>query len=378
MTARFICTHQGLEPMIWSSARPDNVKAMSELAFGPFKHHLKAIWARDTLGLSAQDFRMCFYFIDAQLLRHHSSSEKKVQTVKDLNSVWHQLSDDSGIFTGEPLTYSALNTILVDDSLVKAHLQPHNHICLPDYDATLRELDVEQSLTDSGDGDALSKEDAQIGISSRYDLSLVAVMGVLDELANQDSVCSWISSGGLRNIPGLSTGTSGEIGNKGKTASELLNEGAPFTSSSPGHNEIPAPGPVRSSLFIGPDSHTDSMNEKEKEREEVAVTYRGEASPGNITITIAFFPSCVYTCSHNHPLPHATILQDHTHSLVRRFRGFQLLGQPRCPDRQALRDPARAWSLESLIVLNTVLALRVLFIEAVDLTFISRTAMEHP
>jgi hypothetical protein len=38
--------------------------------------------------------------------------------------------------------YSALNTLLLDDSALKAHLQPHNHLTLPEYTADLRARDL--------------------------------------------------------------------------------------------------------------------------------------------------------------------------------------------------------------------------------------------
>jgi hypothetical protein len=62
--------------------------------------------------------------------------------------------------------YSALNTLLLDDSALKAHLQPHNHLTLPEYTPDLRTRDVrrrnaldevsqpiETSVADEGAGD---------------------------------------------------------------------------------------------------------------------------------------------------------------------------------------------------------------------------------
>lgn len=49
-------TRQWLDIMIWSSAQPHSVADMVECCFGDEKDNLAAIWARDTLGLSAADY----------------------------------------------------------------------------------------------------------------------------------------------------------------------------------------------------------------------------------------------------------------------------------------------------------------------------------
>ncbi|KAG8976717.1 hypothetical protein FRB90_009039, partial [Tulasnella sp. 427] len=88
-----------LETMIWSSAQPENVKKMVGECFGEeYETQLRAVWARDTLGLSKAQYY------------------QKVQTVKNLEVVW------------DKLPYSVRNTVLVDDSPLKAHMQPFNHI----------------------------------------------------------------------------------------------------------------------------------------------------------------------------------------------------------------------------------------------------------
>ncbi|KAF8328208.1 uncharacterized protein EI90DRAFT_3155925 [Cantharellus anzutake] len=225
-----------LVPMVWSSAQPRNVKKMVDEAFGPQSQHLKAVWARDTLGLSTEDYG------------------KNVETVKNLELVWGRLSDDSEKAGGKPFTYNALNTILVDNSPIKAHMQPHNHICVPEYAHELDEIDSQRFLAGpEDDSRLLSEEDARIGISSRYDLSLVAVIGVLDELAGQDSVCSWIRSDGLRNVPEVLIEDGKEVKEFGRTDDGPYNEGGDvrlrsvyawirfWLTSFPKHSKAPAP-----------------------------------------------------------------------------------------------------------------------------------------
>jgi hypothetical protein len=48
-----------LEVMVWSSARPHNVDKMVDRCFGDRREELKAVWARDTLGLAEDDY--CVY-----------------------------------------------------------------------------------------------------------------------------------------------------------------------------------------------------------------------------------------------------------------------------------------------------------------------------
>lgn len=50
-------TKAWLDTMVWSSAQPHSVADMVEQCFGDRKSELKEVWARDTLGLSAEDYR---------------------------------------------------------------------------------------------------------------------------------------------------------------------------------------------------------------------------------------------------------------------------------------------------------------------------------
>lgn len=52
-----------LDVMVWSSAQPQNVDEMVERCFSSQKRELKAVWARDTLGLKKKDY--CEFYVDA-------------------------------------------------------------------------------------------------------------------------------------------------------------------------------------------------------------------------------------------------------------------------------------------------------------------------
>ncbi|KAG8742567.1 hypothetical protein FRC10_001281, partial [Ceratobasidium sp. 414] len=277
--------------MVWSSAQPHSVDSMLDVFFGSDRIHLAGIWARDTLGLAAENY--CKY-----------SHNHKVQTVKDLNIVWDApaglpppikitppppmavLTDDptslpgydptkpapvikTKIYTstqlmsvlvqpddsnegqdrttywsvpdvrpGDPIPgltgsssdvvaptlpglYSALNTLLLDDSPLKAHLQPYNNLTLPEYTADLRARDIKrrdaledlarpatgEGETEKADGGAEnptadpvpSKQQYPKGLrAAPFDKTLIAVIGVLDAVRHESSIVGWMRAGGMR------------------------------------------------------------------------------------------------------------------------------------------------------------------------------------
>ncbi|KAG8880883.1 hypothetical protein FRB98_004687 [Tulasnella sp. 332] len=176
-------THEGsgLQTMIWSSAQPVNVEKMARACFGEEGvKNLKAIWARDTLGLSQRDYG------------------RKVQTVKDLNLVWKKLP------------FTALDTILLDDSRLKAHLQPYNHLILTEYDSDmssrdrkiLQRLYAASSSAVAGnvrqeEGELEESNARTLGDSEEPDQTLLAVIGILARGVRQTNVPGWMRAGGL-------------------------------------------------------------------------------------------------------------------------------------------------------------------------------------
>ncbi|BFZ61647.1 hypothetical protein YB2330_002720 [Saitoella coloradoensis] len=133
--------------MVWSSAMPFSVNAMVKAAFSQDQQdNLVAVWARDTFGLSPHEYR------------------QKTVTYKDLDIVWkHRVIDAS--YPSEDGYWGPHNTILLDDSALKASMQPYNHIQLPEFDR----------LAASGS-----------------DAVLDQVAGYLDELRYQRNICSYV------------------------------------------------------------------------------------------------------------------------------------------------------------------------------------------
>ncbi|KAJ4289792.1 hypothetical protein N0V90_011122 [Kalmusia sp. IMI 367209] len=115
--------------MIWSSARPENVKILVEEGLGVYHNRLVAVWARDTLGLAP----------------HHYSAN--VQVYKQLTRVW--ASDEiqkhmDGYEWGK--RFDQRNTILIDDSALKASAQPHNLLEIPEFEGVEPNVPVQDIL----------------------------------------------------------------------------------------------------------------------------------------------------------------------------------------------------------------------------------------
>lgn len=106
----------------------------------------------------------------------HRYSDKKVQTIKDLDVVWDY-------FETQPSSrpYSVYDTILVDDSMHKAARQPFNHIGVSEYNLEKRRSDLATRLLSS-----------HLAASASYDTTLLALIGILDELKHETNVAKWI------------------------------------------------------------------------------------------------------------------------------------------------------------------------------------------
>ena len=99
------------------------------------------------------------YLAIMHILIHRSFTypDRKVQTIKDLEKPWEALTPRPASPTPvdrklkQPATpssppkwtgHSAATTLLLDDSHAKAALQPHNHLCIPEYTRTQRNADL--------------------------------------------------------------------------------------------------------------------------------------------------------------------------------------------------------------------------------------------
>lgn len=103
--------------LIWSSAKPTNVQGMCEKLFTkPQRQRLLGEWGRDTLDLTADQYK------------------SRVQVYKRLDKIWNnhflQLSHPA-LSQGE--RWGQHNTLLIDDSMLKASAQPYNHVEVPEF-----------------------------------------------------------------------------------------------------------------------------------------------------------------------------------------------------------------------------------------------------
>ncbi|KAK0719991.1 HAD-like domain-containing protein, partial [Lasiosphaeris hirsuta] len=106
--------------VIWSSARPDNVRKMCKQLFTPEQlDRVLAIWGRDQFGLSAEDYN------------------RRTQCYKRLTRLWADLAIAAAHPQGLP--WNQGNTVLIDDSPEKARSEPHNAITIPEFVGELNE-----------------------------------------------------------------------------------------------------------------------------------------------------------------------------------------------------------------------------------------------
>lgn len=103
--------------LIWSSAILPNVSAICAKLFKPSdRKTLLGEWARDTLGLTSEQYA------------------SKVQVYKRLDRIW----DNADLSSTHPLAHegskwSQANTLLIDDSEMKASAQPYSLVQIPEF-----------------------------------------------------------------------------------------------------------------------------------------------------------------------------------------------------------------------------------------------------
>lgn len=141
-----------LDVMVWSSAQPHSVSDMVDKCFHGEKHHLVAVWARDTLGLPQHLYSTAIppithTIVDTQytfMFSQFPFKARKVQTLKDLNIPWSKLfiPDPPGAESHPAPRHTAGSTLLMDDSPRKAELQPYNHLCVKEYSNVIRNRDL--------------------------------------------------------------------------------------------------------------------------------------------------------------------------------------------------------------------------------------------
>jgi hypothetical protein len=101
--------------MVYSSARPENVTVIVNKLFHPTQRaQLAGIWARDKLDLN----KVQYY--------------AKVQVYKKLDKIWADPTIQASAQSGQK--WNQTNTVLVDDSHLKALAQPHNLVQVTEFE----------------------------------------------------------------------------------------------------------------------------------------------------------------------------------------------------------------------------------------------------
>ncbi|KAK1217166.1 hypothetical protein PQX77_020174 [Marasmius sp. AFHP31] len=152
---------------------------------------------------------------------------KKSTTTKDLNIVWSK-----GTFVSSPSlapmfpvphpqtqpqawAHSAETTILLDDSELKARMQPWNHICIKEYSARLRRVDLEVWQGTSSRTKKKQEQEQEQDVPGTFDETILSIIGVLEALKHQSNVGAWIRHGGLltggRTISSLERNGAGDL-----------------------------------------------------------------------------------------------------------------------------------------------------------------------
>ncbi|KAJ3750754.1 hypothetical protein DFH05DRAFT_1468466, partial [Lentinula detonsa] len=252
-------TRKWLDTMVWSSAQYANVKDMVGRCFGEEqveeyveqvqattegtrseKEGLVAIWDRKFLGLSELQYRNKFQTTknlakpwallplstlsgptkvlseawdrvakdEADLKTVSGSSNVNSESRLNNASFLDSLIEESDFTRKELLTHSAFSTLLLDDSPLKARMQPYNHICVPEYEGNFfknvtragtgkRKRSRSPSPTASPRFRKKQKELDAENLSQHHDHILLAVIGLLDALQHESNVAAWIKRKGL-------------------------------------------------------------------------------------------------------------------------------------------------------------------------------------
>ncbi|KAF1938848.1 hypothetical protein EJ02DRAFT_457524 [Clathrospora elynae] len=116
---------ENFKVMVWSSAKPDNVKSLvSQALDNHVKSKLVAQWARDSFGLSPTNY------------------QQNVQVYKNLKLVWSRNQIQSFHPDYEAgARFGQHNTVLIDDSSIKASAQPYNLCEIPEFCATPEQME---------------------------------------------------------------------------------------------------------------------------------------------------------------------------------------------------------------------------------------------
>lgn len=242
------------EVVVWSSAQPVNVNSMVVASFdAPLRARISRVWARDTLVAprfyrSKADSVKDLEIIWAELNLWHNGMRSSTRLLADARDCQDRERPDDGP-QSEPISaalesalqaaelgpWGAHNTVLVDDSPLKARLQPYNQLTVPEFGGKaaqiMKRYIQQQSAVASDANNSESEDQARITASpelltkastidgsvstdirgkkpvaeSKLDDVLLQTIGVLETLRYQRDVSSFIHLGGIKGYGGDKT-----------------------------------------------------------------------------------------------------------------------------------------------------------------------------
>lgn len=183
--------------MIWSSARPENVRSMcSKILTAEQKSRLVGIWARDQLRLSSIQYAAKIP-VYKQLEWVWASNEigqaylNQSDRRNDENTAYKRSDSyvENSISSDGPRRnryWGQHNTVLLDDSALKARAEPYNVIVLPEFKGLGKELNCECVV------DIAGKRKTETCETHECTPVLQQVRRYLEELSYQSDVSSYI------------------------------------------------------------------------------------------------------------------------------------------------------------------------------------------
>ncbi|KAL7273251.1 hypothetical protein RUND412_003909 [Rhizina undulata] len=135
--------------MVWSSAQPKNVDLMVNVVFtAEQRKSLMAVWARDTLGLTKNEFnqktvvykRLDRVWVGEHVIAYPYGCVTKTESTEIETTTEVALSKQEG------RRWDQRNSLLIDDTAIKAAAQPFNHVELSEFTATSEQLRRDSTL----------------------------------------------------------------------------------------------------------------------------------------------------------------------------------------------------------------------------------------
>lgn len=221
--------------LLWSSAQPQNVDHMARAILNPNQaEQLLRVYARDTLvtrkfyslkSPSVKDLEILWAALNNLTADDESKKrgeerlfaeardreDRQIQqdeaALGTLHVLWNKKialpkENENGTYS-EGFGYGPHNTLLLDDSVSKARIQPFNHLLVPEFDQERAKVVKRYMKKQSGESGKEEESDKEGEAEEPEDI-LLQIIGVLEHARYQKNVSSWIRFGGLGNLGNVS------------------------------------------------------------------------------------------------------------------------------------------------------------------------------